>query len=746
MEQAPIGTLKMDHSRKFRINARATSTPRRLNFQLQREASLPVLGSDGAGDAIDDFRATTFDNTPDLEVWLPETPTHCAGDPLHGFAQHQALHSAAGHVQGEHRPADRETEHAANGARKDASDGPTTFSTCEIAIEAYERVKAEESCSGNCCGNSAARVATGSAWRIRRRSGGEPGGGSGLSGYRSMVTFETWSPKTVGTDVWPDQVPQGVKSASNPWLYSGEVRSVGDQVQPAGVAGNVLGNAHVLGTAKAAVLTSGVCVDTVVAAAADAAVLLQVAGGGRGKGRGGRSGRGGRAGRGGRSYKPLIEAVRLQSAARGMLARRFLAKLKLEQLKAAAKARLARREVEERAKRQAKQPAAQDQRQRAVRGTRLAAEGDTQPGRVAAAVATEEVAGGVVKAEAVLLGAAAEENTTAAAVAKVDRQWREWMAAARESAAMLCADALRRLKEAEAARAVAEAAAAKAQVRAGRAEADRAEMEVEWEGRAAALVKQAVAMEQVPELKAPRKLVVLEEWEAEEERGTQTEAVAGAEVGCQTAVFSLKRHDQQSFADVATQCYEGTARPTAAAASQTAPADLGPKMVEVVVGKQLHPAQAKAVERAERAAASLERMHAEAEAMAARYRTANGEAPTVEPPAQKAARGQQEVAKMGGRQARKAQIRRQAAAASMDVLSWTAIKEQQRQELARMAGGEDEVWGTWLPGSLEERLEWAHEDWLARQAGVSHVGEAEASRRFWQAARGAGIDVLDAVE
>ena len=63
-----------------------------------------------------------------------------------------------------------------------------------------------------------------------------------------------------------------------------------------------------------------------------------------------------------------------------------------------------------------------------------------------------------------------------------------------------------------------------------------------------------------------------------------------------------------------------------------------------------------------------------------------------------------------------------------------------------MAGGEDEVWGTWLPGSLEERLEWAHEDWLARQAGVSHVGEAEASRRFWQAARGAGIDVLDAVE
>ena len=127
---------------------------------------MPVLGSDGAGDAIDDFRANTFDNTPDLEVWLPETPTHCAGDPLHGFAQHQALHSAAGHVQGEHRPADRGTEHAANGARKDASDGPTTFSTCEIAIEAYERVKAEESCSGNCAAATAQPE-----WQLAARGG-----------------------------------------------------------------------------------------------------------------------------------------------------------------------------------------------------------------------------------------------------------------------------------------------------------------------------------------------------------------------------------------------------------------------------------------------------------------------------------------------------------------------------------------------------------------------------------------------
>ena len=47
---------------------------------------------------------------------------------------------------------------------------------------------------------------------------------------------------------------------------------------------------------------------------------------------------------------------------------------------------------------------------------------------------------------------------------------------------------------------------------------------------------------------------------------------------------------------------------------------------EVVIGRQLHPAQAKAVERAERAAARLEQLEAEAEAKAARYRTESGSA------------------------------------------------------------------------------------------------------------------------
>ena len=175
-----------------------------------------------------------------------------------------------------------------------------------------------------------------------------------------------------------------------------------------------------------------------------------------------------------------------------------------------------------------------------------------------------------------------------------------------------------------------------------------------------------------------------------------------------------------------------------------------------MVGKQLHPAQAKAIERAERAADRLEQVQAETEAMAARYRAdavqvTQETALKAEPQSQKTAQGQREVAKMlGGRQARKAQVRKQAAAAGMDVLSWTAIKEQQRpmqrQELNTREAGVGEAWGMWLQGSLVERLEWAHEDWLVRRVGAAYVGEAESSRRFMQAARGAGINVLDAVE
>jgi hypothetical protein len=164
---------------------------------------------------------------------------------------------------------------------------------------------------------------------------------------------------------------------------------------------------------------------------------------------------------------------------------------------------------------------------------------------------------------------------------------------------------------------------------------------------------------------------------------------------------------------------------------------------EVVVGRQLHPAQAKAVERAERAADRVELVQAEVEAMAQRYRTrcdaaTQETAPTTETPAMRG--GRREATRIGGRQAKKAQARRRAAAAGMDVLSWAAAKEQRQNEVSDEAVGNG--WGTWLQGSLEERLEWAHEDWLARQAEV-YVGEAETSRRFWQAARGAGINVLD---
>ena len=261
---------------------------------------------------------------------------------------------------------------------------------------------------------------------------------------------------------------------------------------------------------------------------------------------------------------------------------------------------------------------------------------------------------------------------------------------------------------------------------------------------------------QVEQQKTARKLVVVEEWEAEEDVGTQTEAVTrGAEVGCQTAVLSFGH--QRSVAEVATQC-AGVVRRAVEAATQTAHevAQQEVGSAEVVVGKQLHPAQAKAIERAERAADRLEQVQAETEAMAARYRAdavqvTQETALKAEPQSQKTAQGQREVAKMlGGRQARKAQVRKQAAAAGMDVLSWTAIKEQQRhmqrQELNTREAGVGEAWGMWLQGSLEERLEWAHEDWLVRRVGAAYVGEAESSRRFMRAARGAGINVLDAVE
>ena len=391
--------------------------------------------------------------------------------------------------------------------------------------------------------------------------------------------------------------------------------------------------------------------------------------------------------------------MQLQSAARGMLARRLHAQLGLERRKAVARARLERREEEEKAKRK-----------------------------------TRKVERVVRKAEECSLEAASASKAAMSAeeariVAEVDARWRGWLAAVRATAATAHADLCRRLHDAEVARVKAEAAAA-------RAEADRAEMAVECEGMAAALVRQAVA---APVTAGPawrpamRKLVVVEECEWEAEAGTQTEALSVSAAAMQTEAVE--------------------AVGVAVAAVQTEAVETAEESrVEMVVGRQLHPAQAKAVERAERAAAQIERMQAEAAATAARYRAASERAvPLAESDGRKTAK-QVETALLatrrgqntptGGRQLKKAQQRRQAAAAGVDVLHWTASKERRRQELAEAERG-GRAWQT----ELEQRLDAAHEEWRQRQQRMqqdgAYEGEAQASVRFWQAARHSGISLMD---
>jgi hypothetical protein len=278
-------------------------------------------------------------------------------------------------------------------------------------------------------------------------------------------------------------------------------------------------------------------------------------------------------------------------------------------------------------------------------------------------------------------------------VAEVDARWRDWLAAVRSTAAKVQEDLRRRLHEAEVARGLAEAAAA-------RAEADRAEMAAECEGMAAALVRQAVA---APVAARPgRRLVVVEECEGETEVGTQTEVVGVATMAVQTE---------------------------AVAAAEEA--------VEMVVGRRLHPAQAEAVARAERAAARIEQVQLKVEAAASRYSEAAQE---LSPSVELSTQAQKIASPTGGRQLRKARERRQAAAAGIDVLSLTSGKQQRRRELAEV-GSEGQA----LQALLERRLDAAHEEWLQRQhaQGGAYVGEAQASVRFWQAAQNSGIKLLD---
>ena len=128
--------------------------------------------------------------------------------------------------------------------------------------------------------------------------------------------------------------------------------------------------------------------------------------------------------------------------------------------------------------------------------------------------------------------------------------------------------------------------------------------------------------------------------------------------------------------------------------------------IETTVGRLLHPAQARAVARAEEAAASIERVQAEVEARAARYAT--------------------QPMRTGGRQLKKEAARRKAAASGMDVLSWNEAQERSKAVRAL----------------IEQRLDAGHERWMLQQKGGVQSGGEVAPRTFLQAALAAGIEAV----
>ena len=93
------------------------------------------------------------------------------------------------------------------------------------------------------------------------------------------------------------------------------------------------------------------------------------------------------------------------------------------------------------------------------------------------------------------------------------------------------------------------------------------------------------------------------------------------------------------------------------------------------------------------------------------------------------------TAATGGRQRRKAQLRRQAAAAGVDVVDWMAVREHQRRLAAAVGGGEQ-----W-PQILHERLEAARAQWRAPKG--TYYGEEESVLRFQRAARDTGITIVE---
>ena len=476
---------------------------------------------------------------------------------------------------------------------------------------------------------------------------------------------------------------------------------------------------------------SGVRSETAVAAAEGAAAVC--AGGRSGRGRGRGDGRGGRGGRGGRADGcGGLSGGRGTGGCEGQGGHGDVTPA--EQQEAAAKAQ-AEGEAEAAPEVAEEERWLREARRRADWAVAKAAAVAPSPAAVEAVRRMEsaEKVVATVRLQAAVRGAAARQ------------QWRHVLAVlarcrAEAKAAVLAAEAAA-TSEAEAQRRAAAAAVLAAEMAAAsRVEAERLEREAELEEMEAALIRQAVRHATEAEMRvATRKLVVVEASDEDADAATQTDSVEAAEAGTQTAVFSLGRRMAAAAVQTESGGSDGLTEPAR----------------EVVVGRQLHPAQAKAVERAERAAERVEQLQAAAEAITARYRAEGAAAQETAPTAAVVTAASSEVPRVaagsGGKQRKKAQLRRQAAAEGVDVRSWAASKAERRRQLA-------EAWqGMLAPGTegLDQRTAWAQEDRMARQqAGQGteeYGGVAAASRCFWEAARwhdeeGSRFSVLDAVE
>ena len=122
-------------------------------------------------------------------------------------------------------------------------------------------------------------------------------------------------------------------------------------------------------------------------------------------------------------------------------------------------------------------------------------------------------------------------------------------------------------------------------------------------------------------------------------QSTATDTRGGADLVCDRATQTEPRADAMA-----------QARPAGVEASQDSAG------FEVSVGRRLHPAQERALDRAERAAAHIERVQAEVEALAERYATKAEEQAAT---GSMASEGEQRVpTRTGGKQAKKARLRR----------------------------------------------------------------------------------------